>query len=233
MKRHHWGAVAVAWAIVSLAVLPQTAMGETEFVFGDHTYQLVTTARTWTAAAADATGRQRWGVPGALVRIDSQAENDAISAWLQAAIPESDFTKTKAPDGGGGSYVWLGATDRVTEGAWLWDGDNDGTGDQFWSGTKTGSPVGGLYNNWGYTTAQNEPDNYNGAQDAAGICLNRWPTSSGALGSRGQWNDVNETNSLYYIVEFDAVPEPTALAALCGALPTGILWCARRRRARR
>ena len=41
------------------------------------------------------------------------------------------------------------------------------------------------------------------SQDAGGIALANYPR-----GLAGQWNDVVATNSLYYIVEFDAVPEP-------------------------
>ncbi len=189
------------------------------FTYDGHTYQLVTTAKTWPNAAADAAGREMYGKTGALVRIDSQAENDEIISQLLAAIAPGDFSKTAAPDGGGGAYVWLGATDRYVEGVWRWDGDNDGAGDQFWAGKVGGSPVGGLYSNWG-----TEPDDYSG-QDAAGICLNQWPVGSGRLGGTGQWNDVDDlTNSLYYLVEFDAVPEPTSLSLLGLSMIAAGVW---------
>jgi hypothetical protein len=208
----------VVVAVACVVISSRRASAETIFTYGGHTYQLFTTAKTWPSAAADAVSREMYGKTGQLVRIDSQAENDEIIAQLLAAIPSGDFSKTSAPDGGGGAYVWLGATDRYVEGVWRWDGDNDGAGDQFWQGGVNGSPVGGLYNNWG-----TEPDNYSN-QDAAGICLNRWPLSDGHLGSTGQWNDVDDlTNSLYYLVEFDAVPEPTTLSLLgLGVLAVGV-----------
>ena len=105
-----------------------------------------------------------------------------------------EVDNTVAPDGGGGSYVWLGGNDLAEEGTWIWDGDNDGNGTQFWQGAADGAPVGGLYNNWG-----NEPDDWNG-QDALGLSLNGWP-----LGVAGEWNDVDETNSLYFVIEYTGI----------------------------
>ena len=56
---------------------------------------------------------------------------------------------------------------------------------------RTGIIVGGLYNNqW------NEPDNFNN-QDTLGFALSSWP-----FGVEGQLNDVDENNSLYFIVEY-------------------------------
>jgi hypothetical protein len=181
-------------------LLISVARADFTFSQSGHTYLAVTTPLAWTAAAADATSQEIDGQSGSLARIDDQAENDAIIAALLANIPSADFSNTDAIDGGGGAYVWLGATDRVTEGVWHWDGDADGAGDQFWQGNQNGNPVGGLYNNWGRGTRQNEPDNFffmGSDQDAAGISLNGWP-----LGSAGQWNDVALTNALYYLVEF-------------------------------
>jgi hypothetical protein len=77
------------------------------------------------------------------------------------------------------------------EGKWIWDGDNTAASVQFWQGTSSGNPVGGLYNNWG-----NEPDDFDG-QDALGFAITNWP-----LGVAGQWNDVDETNVLYYAIEY-------------------------------
>jgi len=78
------------------------------------------------------------------------------------------------------------------EGNWIWDGDNDGIGEQFWEGNYNGNPVNGLYNNWG-----GEPDNWN-TQNGLGLALTSWP-----YGDAGQWNDVDDSNDLYYIVEYE------------------------------
>ena len=106
-----------------------------------------------------------------------------------------DVANTVAPDGGGASYVWIGGNDLATEGNWIWDGDNDGTGPQFWMGDLNGSPVGGLYNNWGM-----EPDDFGSGQDALGLALTDWP-----LGVAGEWNDVDDTNTLYYVIEYSTL----------------------------
>lgn len=155
------------------------------FEFNDVPYQVVKENKTWAEAAACAVERG-----GFLAEIVSQAQQDAIFTQIDqnAGINPAN---TVAPDGGGGSYVWLGGNDIATEGEWIWDGDNDGKAIQFWQGDTAGNPVGGLYNNWGI-----EPDNFNN-QDALAISLNGWP-----LGDAGQWNDVDDSNSLYYLIEF-------------------------------
>jgi len=98
----------------------------------------------------------------------------------------------------------------ATEGTWIWDGDSDGLNlVQFWQGNETGNPVGGVYNNWGTNNGtQNEPDNFPFAatgQDGAAIALESWPAgapANAALGSAGQWNDVDDQNPLYYLIEY-------------------------------
>ncbi len=149
-------------------------------------YELVTEARTWAGAASFAVSRG-----GALARIDNEAEQNAIFNALNGV--NIDMSSTIAPDGGGASYLWIGGNDLATEGNWIWDGNNDQTGDQFWMGKQDGSPVGGLYNNWG-----NEPDDFGSGQDALGFALTNWP-----LGSAGQWNDVSDDNELFFLIELD------------------------------
>jgi hypothetical protein len=212
---HRWLVLVLIALFVGCA--PHTAMtDELWFSHDSHTYEIVKTARTWANAAADAVSREYNGVSGALVRIDNAAENAAVFSHLIAAIPSSEYTETDASDGGGGAYAWIGATDRITEGAWIWDGDANNSGDQFWSGGKTGSPVGGLYSNWGTVGGvQNEPDNYNN-QDAAAISLNGWPKSDQHLGSASQWNDINVADAVYYVVEYP-VPEPATASLLVWA----------------
>ena len=96
--------------------------------------------------------------------------------------------------GGGAAYIWLGGNDLVQEGNWVWNGNNNPQGGvQFWEGDASGSPVGGLYNNWGI-----EPDNFGIGQDALGLAVTDWP-----LGIAGQWNDLNHDNDLFFIIEYD------------------------------
>lgn len=186
------------------------------FVYGDHTYQVVTSPADWASAAAAAGTLNVMGQPGYLAHIDDAAENAAIIAQLLAGIPADDFPLTRAPDGGNGAYVWIGAQDITLEGTWIWDGDFDGVGPLLGTGTgSTWNPAPGSYHNWGTTSSgQREPDNGFNNQDSAAISLNGWP-----FGTAGQWNDVNSTNRLYALVEFNAVvPEPPSIVLSCVAL---------------
>lgn len=162
------------------------------FVYNGKTYEIVKENKSWIAAADCAVARG-----GILTEINDAAEQNAIFNELTSNA-NINFSNTIAPDGGGGSYIWIGGNDLFMEGNWVWDGDNDNSGTQFWMGTTTGSPLGGLYNNWG-----NEPDNNSSAivgQDALGLSLNGWP-----LGVAGEWNDIEHTNALYYIVEHTTI----------------------------
>ncbi len=155
------------------------------FTYDGKNYELIKENKSWENAAACAVERG-----GKLIEINDAAEQDAIFLELSnnGNITNSN---TVAPDGGGGSYVWLGGNDIQVEGEWVWDGDNDLNMVQFWQGTSSGSAVGGLYSNWG-----NEPDDW-GGQDGLALSLNGWP-----LGMAGEWNDVDDSNLLYFIVEY-------------------------------
>lgn len=172
--------------IVSLTATSQCIINPNNVVaysIGTKTYGIVKEAKTWSAARACAVQ-----FSGRLAVVESQLEQDSIFAFLnRSGIVNANTT---APDGGGAAYVWLGGNDRSVEGTWVWDNYGVGSG-QFWMGARTGSVVGGLYNNWG-----NEPDNFQN-QDALGIALSSWP-----FGAAGQWNDVDENNNLYFIVEY-------------------------------
>ena len=171
-------------------IFSNLASADFRFTHNKHTYDVITTASTYTNASTAAQTASFNGVTGYLARIDDAAENTAIFNQLMSNISSSSFSSTMAPDGGGGSYIWLGASDVTTEGTWIWASNNT----QFWSGNTSGSIVGSLYNNWG-----NEPDNFNN-QDAVGISLDGWP-----LGIAGQWNDIDISNNLYYIIEYETV----------------------------
>jgi len=168
-------------------VLSSSSSADFQFTFEGHTYDVISSGLSWVDASTSAQNRIIDGKQGYLARIDSDKENDEISRQLLMNIDPSDFVNTMAPDGGGASYVWIGANDIQTEGEWIWVD----SGTQFWQGDSTGSAVDALYNNWGI-----EPDDFNG-QDAAGIALSDWP-----FGVAGQWNDVDTSNTLYYIIEY-------------------------------
>ena len=155
------------------------------FTYAGANYEIVKENLSWTDAAACAVERG-----GFLSHIDSQEEQDSVFYHLNNS--DIDVTNTIAPDGGGASYVWIGGNDLITEGDWIWDGNNDGTGEQFWEGDWNGNPVNGLYNNWG-----GEPDNWN-IQNGLGLALTSWP-----YGVPGQWNDVDDSNDLYYVIEYE------------------------------
>lgn len=167
------------------------------FVYDGKTYEVIRENKTWSDAAACALERG-----GVLAEINDAAEQNAIFMELNSNAGIAT-TNTVAPDGGNGSYVWIGGNDIAVERDWIWDGDNQGTTTPFWSGGPlTGNPIAGRYNNFGNVSgAQTEPDDFGTpGQDALAISLNGWP-----LGETGQWNDVSDTNSLYFIVEYPTV----------------------------
>ncbi|WP_353148784.1 T9SS type A sorting domain-containing protein [Chryseobacterium sp.] len=174
------------------------------YTYNGKVYEVIKELKNWNNAALCAVQRG-----GYLAEINDADEQNAIYNFITSSGIPSDYAPVS--DGGGTSYVWIGATDKVTEGVWLWDGNNDGVGINFWNGqgaagSGNGMPVSNRYNSWGRgngTGAIMEPDNYLNNQNAAAIALSGWPAGSNSLGVAGQWNDLNMNNSLYYIVEKD------------------------------
>ncbi|MDR0507514.1 MAG: hypothetical protein LBH32_11980 [Dysgonamonadaceae bacterium] len=207
-KSKKWAAYSVA-ALMSVAVCSckdkdnddEQEQSTEYFYHGDHSYQIVKTAKTWSDAVADAVAKG-----GYLTEIESQEEQDAI--WQ--AVQKSGISPTyrTATDGGGIGYLWIGATDRSVEGIWLWNE----AGKTIWMGDGNGSAPEGSYYNWGGKASghTNEPDNYTDqqsspkGQNAAAIGLAAWPNGASLpLGTAGEWNDIAESNQMYYVVEFN------------------------------
>lgn len=101
------------------------------------------------------------------------------------------YQNTIAPDGGGAAYVWLGGTDESIEGSWIWD--------------KSKQAISTSRDEWGSGILGSEPDNFNGNQDNLAFGLENWPADSSpaGYGEFGQWNDINGSNELFSLVEFD------------------------------
>jgi len=165
------------------------------FMYGGHRYEIVKTPHNWQDASNDA---QLKG--GYLAHISSIAENHEIYSRLYRYITKDEYENTVASNGGGASYVWIGANDIQSEGSWEWIENTE----LFWSGTSDGNALNGLYSNWGRDKdeVQREPDNASN-QDAAAIALTEWQLGSGNLGQASQWNDLIASDALYTIIEYD------------------------------
>jgi hypothetical protein len=168
------------------------------FSYDGNSYDIVKTSKTWSDAADCALQKG-----GHLVHINDQAEQDTL---YQRIIDQANVSPgyTSVNDGGGIAYVWIGANDMASEGSWVWDGDGDSSGTQFWQGQGSagnggGNAVNGNFYYWGGSSSgsANEPDDYN-SQNAAGIALGNWP-----YGSPSEWNDIDASNSLYFVVEYE------------------------------
>ena len=172
------------------------ASADLDFTISGRPYRLITSLRNFAAAQADAVTKG-----GQLAHIDSQAENDAIMAAISAAVPSG----STASDGGGVKYVWMGGTESP-EGTFAW---LDAAASPFWTGGKTGAATAGVFTNWGRNTAGAagpEPDNSGGTQNRAAMALVAWPSSgTSKIGQPGQWNDIRDTNTLAYVIEFDGI----------------------------
>jgi lysophospholipase L1-like esterase len=169
-----------------------------EFYFNGHRYKIVKTAISWGDASLAAQNDN-----GYLANIGSITENHEIYSRLNRYIAESEYDNTTSASGGGAAYVWIGAMDSNAEGIWRWSNNNQ----HFWTGLSDGTPVAGQYNSWGHRSgnngAQREPDDSGHQQDHAAIALTEWQIGSGNLGQASEWNDLNEGNLLYYIIEYD------------------------------
>lgn len=192
----------VIFALMVFTVNAQTSCASAvniySFTFNGTTYEVVKEAKTWTAAATCAVQRG-----GSLVEINSQGEQTAVYNGIVAAGVASNYSPVG--DGGGASYVWIGATDKFNEGSWIWDGNNDAIGGNFWNGqglagAGNGTVVLSQFVNWGgkSNSSIQEPDDFNSNQDGAAIAVSAWP-----FGIAGEWNDIALTNSIYYVIEYN------------------------------
>lgn len=130
---------------------------------------------------------------GTLAAVNSRSEQNLIYNHLskQFANSPEKFSGGTASDGGGVHYVWLGGSDGDSEGDWSWD-----NGSRF------------SYDNWGFGTRGSEPDNFLN-QDGLAIGLENWPSGSAdgaGFGNAGQWNDIDLSNALAYLIETNKMP---------------------------
>jgi hypothetical protein len=155
-------------------------MGQYEGTFGGSTYQVITGGVTFSQARTNAAA-----AGGHLAIITSAEEDNFIYSLLVTAN-----ISTTASDGGGVPYAWIGGTDESVEGLWIWVDGTDFS-----------------YTNWGSGSLGSEPDDYE-EQDYAAIGLSSWPSGMVGYGEASQWNDVDGSNMLAYVIETTDDPEP-------------------------
>ncbi|MDA9578856.1 hypothetical protein N9S52_02830 [Gammaproteobacteria bacterium] len=162
---------------------------DTKTTYGGSEYEIVGTLMTWSEAAAYAKSKG-----ATLVRITSVEQN----TWIKNIL---ENINTIAADGGGAVYSWLGGTDSVTEGSWLWE-----------DGTQV--PSNSSVTNWwgngpGHGSGGSEPDNFGNTQHCLAMGLSGWPMASpGFYGAAGQWNDVNCSNKLRFAIQYPQNASP-------------------------
>lgn len=181
-------------ASAAVMLLPAGASADLIFQHAGHTYKLIETPASWDQASAIASRMALGGQQGYLVRVDSEAENQVIFDNVSARLSSEQRASTTPDDGSDAAFVWLGGTDALAEGDWRWVSNDE----PFWMGDFNGHSVGSLFSNWGI-----QPDDTTGDEDALAMGLSDWPEPFYDLGAGGQWNDLNPSNTLMFVVEFD------------------------------
>lgn len=155
--------------------------------FEGHAYEVVSEAMTWSEAEEYAEQKS-----GMLAKINSLQEN----VFLQSLMSQ---VTTRAQDGGGAKYFWLGGSDSMVEANWQWV---DGT--KIDSSSITNRALWGQ--GPGFESGSSEPDNFMGNQDCLAMGLETWPKGAEtlrSLGVAGQWNDISCSNKLAFVIEYD------------------------------
>ena len=125
------------------------------FTSGENNFTLVSSAKSYQDAVDYASG-----MGGTLATFNSSTKFDGFYDAVSNVISSENLIPTTAADGGGAKYVWLGATDQLNEGTWIWENGSQMT-----------------FDNWGSGTYGSEPDNFNN-QDGLALGLENWPTGS-------------------------------------------------------
>jgi hypothetical protein len=221
----------VLWAGVAAAQLtsppPKTPVLNSD---NGHYYQLVLgTPRqriNFEEALARAATTSHLGIPGHLVTITSQAEQD----FLASTFGYHSFWHL---------WFWIGASDAAVNGEWRWVAGPE-AGQLFWLGDYTGTALG--YQSWLYDSSRMmfyEPNDAlgPGTENYAAMQLFDQPQFAPTFGRNSRWNDVSN-NDRYgygpvgYIIEFSPIPEPSTRVLVAIAWLGGVVCLANQFRSR-
>ncbi len=154
-----------------------------------HFYEYVSTAGSWTTAKTNAAARTYLGLNGYLATVTSQEENTFLQekfsadAWIGAS---DDYSYINAATG-----ATTYANQSAAEGKWYWvTGPEGEIGTQFSNANLTPASVSSRYMNWNGA----EPNNAGSNEHYGEMYI------SGS--TPGKWNDLPNSYSLGYIVEY-------------------------------
>jgi uncharacterized repeat protein (TIGR02543 family) len=174
-------------ADLSLSV-SEVSSSQDVYKFGDHYYEYVADSGvSATAAETAAEAKSFFGLSGYLVNITSEAENDFVANEAQA------------------TDIWIGASDRDSEGNWAWIGGPE-EGQVFFKDPDDGIADAATYNlDYFSAWSSNEPNDYNSGEDYA---VTNWS------GGVGKWNDLpsGNTGASGYFVEYGDDSETVLLS---------------------
>ena len=164
---------------IGIASMP----GTTEFYYdanSGHYYKYVSTALRWESATAAAEATILFGLRGYLTEVNSAAENSFIGRETTAR------------------NVWIGASDRTTEGTWIWAGATDRYAKPIGSGSNSGRSA--AFHSW----ASREPNDWPwygpGLPEREDCAVTNWQ------GAIGMWNDWPCMIPQPYLIEFGGRP---------------------------
>jgi len=179
---------AVASGGVSIRIGISTAPGANEFydANSNHYYRFVATGLSSIDARTAAEATTLFGMRGYLVEINTQAENDFVG------------TETTAPN------IWIGASDRVNEGSFIWDG---ATSNPKPTGHGVNASRGATFSSW----SNNEPNDHgwdfaSSNPEREDCVITNW------FGVPGKWNDYPCRQVLSYLIEYGGRPGETSTA---------------------
>lgn len=167
-----------------------TAPGANEFYDANsgHYYRFVSSGLDAITARTTAEQSVMFGLRGYLVEINSRAENDFVGRETSA------------------TNIWIGASDRTTEGAFIWDGAPDTVTYSAPTGSGSSARGSGAFSSWASGEPNDHPWDPAAAPELEDCVLTNWN------GSRGMWNDYPCRQVLSYLIEYGGRPNETSTA---------------------
>ena len=174
---------------ISMRIGMASMPGTSEFYYdanSGHYYKFVSTALPWETATAAAEATTLFGLRGYLAEVNSAAENNFIG------------TETTATN------IWIGASDRTTEGTWIWAGATNAYPKPIGSGTNSGRTA--AFHSWANGEPNDWPWHGPSKPEREDCAVTNWQ------GKIGMWNDWPCLIPQPYLIEFGGRPGETSTA---------------------